>query len=313
MQLKKSQVLSKDRKQESLTFLFLGPTGVGKTELTKQLAGFVFGNSDSLIKVDMSELMEGHSVSKLIGSPPGYVGYEEGGSLTEQVRHNPYSIVLFDEIEKAHSDIFNILLQILDDGKVTDSKGRVVNFKNTIIILTSNIGTEISDTMNKIGFEKEQKTKKVKSDKEKYQEVKNKAIENLKNYFKPEFLNRLDEIVVFEALSEKTLEKIVKLELDVVSERLKEKNIDLKVTKKAIDELINDDYPKEFGARPIRRIIQENILDNLSDQILKNYEQKGVFTVDFKNKEFVFDFKVSKSKISTRRKSKLKEVVKKAV
>ncbi len=261
----------------------------------------------------MSELMEGHSVSKLIGSPPGYVGYEEGGSLTEQVRHNPYSIVLFDEIEKAHSDIFNILLQILDDGKVTDSKGRVVNFKNTIIILTSNIGTEISDTMNKIGFEKEQKTKKVKSDKEKYQEVKNKAIENLKNYFKPEFLNRLDEIVVFEALSEKTLEKIVKLELDVVSERLKEKNIDLKVTKKAIDELINDDYPKEFGARPIRRIIQENILDNLSDQILKNYEQKGVFTVDFKNKEFVFDFKVSKSKISTRRKSKLKEVVKKAV
>lgn len=286
--VKRSRVGISDPDRPSGTFLFIGPTGVGKTELTKKLAEFMFSDEDSLIRVDMSEMMESHSVSKLIGSPPGYVGYEEGGSLTEKVRNKPYSIVLFDEIEKAHSDIFNVLLQILDDGKLTDSKGRVVNFKNTIVILTSNISAENSEKLNTIGFSAENK----KSDKKKdYEEVKKATMESLKNYFKPEFLNRLDEVILFEALSEKSLEKIAEIEIDKIAQRLKGKGINLKVTKKAIDEIITNKYPKEFGARPLKRILQEKVLDKLSAHILENYGDKGTCVVDYKKDDFVFEFK----------------------
>ncbi len=285
--VKRSRLGISDPDRPSGTFLFMGPTGVGKTELTKKLAEFMFGDVNSLIRVDMSEMMESHSASKLIGSPPGYVGYEEGGALTEKVRNKPYSIVLFDEIEKAHPDIFNILLQILDEGKLTDSKGRMVNFKNTIIILTSNIGTEYSEQLNTIGFAVEDK----KSDKKKdYEAIKKSSMEALKEYFKSEFLNRLDEVIVFDALSEKTLEKITQIEINKISKRLNEKGIELKISKKAVNQIIDKKYPKEFGARPVKRILQEKVLDELSKCILENYGDKGTFFVDYKKDSFVFDF-----------------------
>ena len=249
--------------------------------------------------------MESHSVSKLLGSPPGYIGHEEGGSLTEKVRNNPYSVILFDEIEKAHSDIFNILLQILDDGKLTDSKGRIVNFKNTIVVLTSNIGENFLEKMNTIGFFGE--INKKKKDRKTYEEIKKDTLESLKNHFKPEFLNRLDNIILFEALSEKSLEKIVFLELEKVSRRLKEKGIILKVSNSAIDNLVKDDYPKEYGARPLKRIIQEKILNNLSEKILENYEQKGTFFVDFEKNNFIFDFKIKGVKSKSGKKISLIE------
>ena len=309
--VKRSRIGISDPERPSGTFLFLGPTGVGKTELTKKLAEFMFTDQDSLIRVDMSEMMESHSVSKLLGSPPGYVGYEEGGSLTEKVRNKPYSIVLFDEIEKAHSDIFNVLLQILDDGKLTDSKGRVVNFKNTIVILTSNIGTEYSEQMNTIGFSIENKKSK---EKKSYDEMKKSTMDSLKNYFKPEFLNRLDEVILFEALSEKSLEKIAQIEIAKISSRLIEKGITLKVTAKAIDQIITNNYPKEFGARPLKRILQEKVLDKLSAHILENYGDRGLFTVDYKKDDFTFVFKqkVKKQKRLSSKKSTLqakKEIV----
>jgi ATP-dependent Clp protease ATP-binding subunit ClpC len=305
--VKRAKVGISDPNRPTGTFLFTGPTGVGKTELTKKLAEFLFNNENSMIRVDMSELMESHSVSKLLGSPPGYVGHEEGGSLTEQVRNNPYSIVLFDEIEKAHGDIFNILLQILDDGKLTDSKGRIVNFKNTIIILTSNIGERFIEQMNSIGFSAGQKEK----NKINYDEIKKSTMNSLQEHFKPEFLNRLDEIVLFEALKEKDLEKIMSIELKKIKLRLKDKKIDFKISQKAIDNLINKDYPSMYGARPIKRIIQEKILDKLSGIILKNYNEAGIFSVDFKNNELVFNFKV-KAVIKKRSKKISSNLVKKA-
>jgi ATP-dependent Clp protease ATP-binding subunit ClpC len=300
--VKRSRVGISNPQKPTGTFLFTGPTGVGKTELTKKLSEFIFEGEDSLIRVDMSELMEGHSVSKLLGSPPGYIGHEEGGSLTERVKNNPYSIVLFDEIEKAHPDIFNILLQILDDGKLTDSKGRTVNFKNTIIILTSNIGEEFTEKMNSIGFFREEQNKK--ENKKTYEEIKKSTMEMLKNYFRPEFLNRLDDIILFESLTEKDLEKIVSLELEEISKRLVKKGISLKVSKRAVDSLVGKDYPKEYGARPVKRIIQEKILNKLSESILENYEQKGEFLVDFKKDEFVFEFKVKNQKSVKKNKEK---------
>src|SRR6185369_15590603 len=187
---------------------FLGPTGVGKTELTKALAEFMFNDDKALIRVDMSEFMEKHSTSKLIGAPPGYVGYEEGGSLTEMVRHRPYSVILFDEIEKAHPEVFNILLQVLDNGRLTDTKGRVVNFKNTVIILTSNIGAQFIDKMEKLGFAADS------SEKRKYEDVKSKVMESLKDYFRPEFLNRLDSIILFDVLSTDAIKDIVKIQVE---------------------------------------------------------------------------------------------------
>jgi len=255
------------------SFIFLGPTGVGKTELAKTLAEFMFNNEDSLVRLDMSEYMEKHSVSKIIGSPPGYVGYEEGGQLTEIVRRKPYSVILFDEIEKAHPDMFNILLQILDDGRVTDAKGRVVNFKNTIIIMTSNIGSELileSQQKSNLGFE-EGVNKKVDQD----DFIRNKLKDTLQDYFKPEFLNRIDEIVVFHSLKEKQIESIVDLQLQIVVNRLAEKKIKITVSDKVKKYLAKKGYDQIYGARPLRRVIQNEILNNMALQIIEGKIKEG--------------------------------------
>ncbi len=232
------------------SFLFLGPTGVGKTETAKALAEFIFNDENAMVRFDMSEYMEQHSVAKLIGSPPGYVGYEEGGQLTEAIRRRPYSVILFDEIEKAHPDVFNILLQILDDGRLTDAKGRNVNFKNTIIIMTSNIGSDII-------LEASKQNKKI-------SEIKDKVFSLLQSNFKPEFLNRIDEIIVFNALSEEDIEKIVDIQIKNVEERLKDKKIKIEITEKAKKLLAKEGFDPAFGARPLKRIIQQKILDPLA-------------------------------------------------
>ncbi|OGG47437.1 ATP-dependent chaperone ClpB, partial [Candidatus Kaiserbacteria bacterium RIFCSPHIGHO2_01_FULL_49_13] len=237
------------------SFLFLGPTGVGKTELTKALAEFLFDDEKALIRIDMSEYMERHSVSKIIGSPPGYVGYEEGGNLTETIRHRPYSVLLFDEIEKAHPEVFNILLQVLDSGHLTDAKGRKVNFKNAVIVLTSNIGAEHIDRMATIGFARTDGGAE-----EQYENAKEKVQGALKDYFRPEFLNRLDEIVIFNILSQEAVKRIVKLQIDIVKNRLKGKDIELEIAPEVLNFLAKEGYNPQYGARPLKRLIQNKIL-----------------------------------------------------
>jgi len=269
------------------SFIFMGPTGVGKTELAKALAEFMFNDENALIRIDMSEYMEKHAVSKFIGSPPGYIGYDEGGQLTEAVRRRPYSVVLFDEIEKAHPEVFNSLLQLLDDGRLTDAKGRVVNFKNTIIIMTSNIGSELILQMAQqgaMGFADEKE--KQPSD----ENTKQKIQDMLRNRFKPEFLNRVDEIIVFESLSKSHLSKIVDLQLKEIQQRLLDKQINLKFTKEIKNYLAQKGYDPAYGARPLKRLIQNEILDELAMQIVtgKINEQKNV-TVDFRNNEVMFN------------------------
>jgi len=251
------------------SFLFLGPTGVGKTELVKALAEFLFDDENALVRLDMSEYMEKHSVSKMIGSPPGYIGHEEGGQLTEAVRRNPYSVILLDEIEKAHPDIFNILLQILDDGRLTDSKGRTVNFANTVIIMTSNIGSEFINKEG-IGFSGS-KRKKVLGEKEMREKVK----EALKNTFRPEFLNRIDETVIFSSLSDEDLKKIVELQLRIAESHLKDKKIKTIISNKAKEWLVEKGYDPVFGARPLKRLIQNKILNPLAMMIIKGEIGEG--------------------------------------
>lgn len=251
-------------------FLFLGPTGVGKTELAKSLAEFLFDDKNALVRFDMSEFTEKHTVSKFIGSPPGYVGYEEGGQLTEKIRRKPYSVILFDEIEKAHPEIFNILLQVFDEGRLTDAKGRVVNFKNTIIIMTSNIGSEEITQMQGLGFEEETK-KEVK----KLEDVKSKIKEKLKDYFRPEFLNRIDEIIIFNYLSQKDIEKIVDLQIKELIERLKEKDIKIQITNGVKKLIAKKGYDPNFGARPIQRTIQNLILNPLAQLMVEGKVKEG--------------------------------------
>jgi ATP-dependent Clp protease ATP-binding subunit ClpB len=272
------------------SFLFLGPTGVGKTELTKALAAFLFDDEKALIRVDMSEFMEKHAVSKLVGAPPGYVGHEESGSLTESVRHRPYSVVLFDEVEKAHPEVFNILLQVLDDGRLTDAKGRVVNFKNTVIVMTSNIGSEFIDRMQSIGFG----TGDVSVDAE-YTRTKEKVIEHLKDYFRPEFINRLDEIINFDILSPEVIRSIVDVQVKRVAERLSHKEISLIVTADALEKLAKEGYNPQFGARPLRRLIQEKILNPVANAMIKErLLTHATVSVSIKNDEFIV--KVEKKK-----------------
>ena len=254
------------------SFLFVGPTGVGKTELAKSLANFMFNDEASLIRLDMSEFMEKHSVAKIIGSPPGYVGYDEGGQLTEKIRRRPYSVVLFDEIEKAHPEVFNILLQILDDGRLTDSKGRTVNFKNTIIIMTSNLGNEVIKQYS-IGFSDGSDEKENVKIQEK--EMKEKIDQILRDNFKLEFLNRIDEIVIFKSLDKNTLSNIVDLELNKVQKRLIDKNIKIKIASKVKKLLADKGYDITFGARPLKRIIQNMILDELSLEIIEGKIKEG--------------------------------------
>jgi ATP-dependent Clp protease ATP-binding subunit ClpA len=264
------------------SFLFLGPTGVGKTELSRALAEFMFDDESALIRIDMSEYMEKHSVSKIIGSPPGYVGHEEGGAITEIVRHRPYSVILLDEIEKAHPEVFNILLQVLDSGHLTDAKGRKVNFKNTVIIMTSNIGAEYIDRMSKFGFSNHS------DEVSQYAQAK----ETLKNFFRPEFLNRLDEIIIFDILSAETIRNIVTMQVKIVEERLAQKDIKLTVTEDVLDYIAKEGYDPRFGARPLKRVIQSKILTPVASMMVgQGMLQGGTVSVSMKKGEFVFDIK----------------------
>lgn len=268
------------------SFLFLGPTGVGKTELSKVLAEFMFDDPEALLRIDMSEFMEKHSVSKIIGSPPGYVGHEEGGSITERVRHRPYSVILLDEIEKAHPEVFNVLLQVLDSGHLTDAKGRKVNFKNTIIIMTSNIGAEHIDRMSTFGFSE------ARDDKAQYTQAKDKVIDSLKSYFRPEFLNRLDEIIIFDILSPETIRSIVEMQVAEVQARLAQKDIKLTVTTDVYDYLAKEGYDPRFGARPLKRVIQSKILTPIASQMVDQGMLKGgTVKVSMKKDELFFDVK----------------------
>jgi len=268
------------------SFLFLGPTGVGKTELAKTLAEYLFGDENAIIRLDMSEYMEKHAVSKLIGAPPGYVGYEEGGQLTEAVRRKPYSVILLDEIEKAHPDVFNILLQILDDGRLTDAKGRTVDFSNTVIIMTSNVGSEYLMHLSKEEFEKN------------YDKIKEQIMEELKKRFRPEFLNRIDEIIIFHPLSEEEIKKIVDLLIAKLNKRLEERGIKVKLTDAAKSELAKRGYVPEFGARPLRRTIQREVETPLSVKILEGSVKEGdTVIVDYDKEKGEFIFKVEKEEL----------------
>jgi ATP-dependent Clp protease ATP-binding subunit ClpC len=278
----------KDPKRPGGSFIFAGPSGVGKTELSKTLAEFLFGDEDSLILLDMSEFMEKHTVSRLVGSPPGYVGYEEGGQLTEKVRRKPFSVVLFDEVEKAHPDVFNTLLQILEDGRLTDSQGRVVDFKNTVIIMTSNLGTRDIGKGFNLGFQKD--ADKVGA----YERMKNKVQDELKQHFRPEFLNRIDDVVVFHQLTEDEIVVIVDLMLKRVDGALKNKDMGLEVTTGAKALLAKKGYDPVLGARPLRRTIQREIEDNLSEQILFGTLKAGeivVVDVEGEGEEQKFTFR----------------------
>ncbi|PIP73721.1 MAG: type VI secretion system ATPase TssH [Candidatus Lloydbacteria bacterium CG22_combo_CG10-13_8_21_14_all_47_15] len=266
--IKRSRVGISDPERPIGSFIFLGPTGVGKTELTKALAEFMFNDSKALIRVDMSEFMEKHSVSKLIGSPPGYVGYEESGDLTEKVRHRPYSVILFDEIEKAHPEVFNILLQVLDYGRLTDAKGRTVNFKNSVIVMTSNIGAQYIDKMETIGFAKT-------SAKEDYEEAKNRVLASLKDYFRPEFLNRLDGTIIFDILSEDVVRRIVEKQITEIRKRLADKDIELAISPSALEYLAKEGYDPHYGARPIKRLIQNKILNPVASMMISEGLLKG--------------------------------------
>ena len=265
------------------SFIFVGPTGVGKTDLAKALAESMFGDERLMIRLDMSEFMEKHSVSKLIGAPPGYIGYDDnnGGQLTEKVRRKPYSVVLFDEVEKAHPDVFNILLQILDDGRLTDSKGRVINFKNTIIIMTSNVGAGQIKKMSNFGF--------ASPDSDGYDNMKDNINEALREQFKPEFLNRLDDIIIFRKLTKEEAGQICKKIIEELTVRLRDRNVSLVVTESALSKLVEEGYNDMYGARPLKRTIQRRIEDRLSDEILAGKVLSGeTVTVDVKDGDLTF-------------------------
>lgn len=268
--IRRGRVGLKDPNRPIGSFLFLGPTGVGKTELSKALAEAMFGSENSMIRVDMSEYMEKHSVSKLIGSPPGYVGYDEGGQLSEKVRQNPYSVILFDEVEKAHPDVFNILLQVLDDGHITDAQGRKVSFKNTIIIMTSNAGAQNIISPKRLGFSS------VTDDKEDYKKMKDGVMEEVKRIFKPEFINRIDEMIVFHSLSKENIKSIVGIMLKSIAKRAKQQmNISIDTSEEIVDHIVEIGFDQNYGARPLRRAIQNNIEDKLAEEVLEGNLHNG--------------------------------------
>ncbi|WP_066058655.1 ATP-dependent protease ATP-binding subunit ClpC [Robertmurraya korlensis] len=270
----------KDPKRPIGSFIFLGPTGVGKTELARALAEAMFGDEDAMIRVDMSEYMEKHSTSRLVGSPPGYVGYDEGGQLTEKVRRKPYSVILLDEIEKAHPDVFNILLQVLEDGRLTDSKGRSVDFRNTVVIMTSNVGAEALKRNKYVGFN-------IQDGEQDFKDMKGKVMEELKKAFRPEFLNRIDEIIVFHSLEKKHLKQIVTLMSDQLIKRLNEQDITLELTEAAKEKISEEGYDPEYGARPLRRAIQKHIEDRLSEELLRGTVLTGQkVVVDYMDGDF---------------------------
>ncbi|MEI6631238.1 MAG: ATP-dependent Clp protease ATP-binding subunit [bacterium] len=281
--VRRSRAGIKDPRRPIGSFVFLGPTGVGKTLLARALAEFMFGDEDALLQLDMSEYMEKFNVSRLVGAPPGYVGYEEGGQLTEKVRRRPYSVILLDEIEKAHPDVFNLLLQVLEDGRLTDSFGRKVDFRNTVLIMTSNVGAELIRRTGSLGF---------KSQKEDigYQEMKDKLLEEVKRTFKPEFLNRVDDIIVFRPLVKEDLERIIDIEIGFLAERLKEQKISLEVAQEAKDFLIEKGFDPVFGARPLKRTIQRFVEDPLASEIIsKKFKEGCAVKVIRKNEELIFE------------------------
>jgi ATP-dependent Clp protease ATP-binding subunit ClpC len=279
--IRRARVGLKNPNRPIASFIFSGPTGVGKTELTKALAAYFFGSEDAMIRLDMSEFMERHTVSKLIGSPPGYVGYNEGGQLTEAVRRRPYTVVLFDEIEKAHPDVFNMLLQILEDGRLTDAKGRTVDFKNTLLIMTSNIGSKVIEKGGGgLGFEFENDQAEAQ-----YNRIRSLVNEELKQYFRPEFLNRLDEIIVFRQLNREEVTEIAEILLKEVFTRLVEKNITLEVTAKFKERLVEEGYNPSYGARPLRRAIMRLLEDVLAEEILMGRLRDGVTAIVDINEE----------------------------
>ena len=280
--IRRSRSGMKDPRRPMASFLFIGPTGVGKTLLARSLAKFLFGEEDALIQIDMSEYMEKHNVSRLVGAPPGYVGYEEGGQLTERIRRRPYAVVLFDEIEKAHSEVFNMLLQVMEDGRLTDSYGRRVDFSNTVLIMTSNIGAEVIRSSGGLGF-------RARSDEVDYQTMKKQLMDEVEKHFRPEFLNRVDDTIVFRALSREDLTQIVKLEIDKVRERLNAQEMELVVKKKAVDLLIDKGYNPEFGARPLRRAVEKYLQDPLSEQILSGKFRAGRILVDEVDGQLTFE------------------------
>jgi ATP-dependent Clp protease ATP-binding subunit ClpC len=285
--LRRSRADLKDPRRPIGTFLLLGPTGVGKTLLAKTLAEQMFGDTKSLIQLDMSEYMEKFNVSRLVGSPPGYVGYEEGGQLTEKVRRNPYSVVLFDEIEKAHPDVWNMLLQILEEGKLTDSLGRVVNFRNTIILMTSNVGSDTIKKQSTLGFSPI-------SDETTYEKMREKILDESKRVFRPEFLNRLDDVIVFRSFTKPDLIQILSLEVTKVLDRLRKKNLRLEIDEKAKDFLVEKGYDPQYGARPMRRAVEKFFEDPLAEEILKGVLHEGetiMVTVD--NDKLVFNQKAA--------------------
>lgn len=286
--IRRSRVGISDPNRPIGSFMFLGPTGVGKTELTKALAEFMFDDEKALIRVDMSEFMEKHSVSKLVGTAPGYVGYEDSGQFTEQVRHRPYSVILFDEVEKAHPDVFNLLLQVLDDGRLTDGKGRVVNFKNTIIIMTSNIGSTHVQKMQSMGFSSN-------DTKQDYEATKERVMDSLKDFFRPEFLNRLDEIIVFDILPREVIREIVELRVRQIMQRMEAKNITVEFKPSVFDYLADKGYDPQFGARPLNRLIQNTILNRIANMVIGGGLKAGdTVMVDFKKDELVYDVKAKR-------------------
>ncbi len=270
----------KDPKRPIGSFIFLGPTGVGKTELARALAESLFGDDDAMIRIDMSEYMEKHATSRLVGSPPGYVGHEEGGQLTEKVRRKPYSVILLDEIEKAHPEVFNILLQVLEDGRLTDSKGRSVDFRNTVVIMTSNVGASELRRNKYVGFA-------VEDENQDYKDMKSKVMDELKKSFRPEFLNRIDEIIVFHALEREHIKEIVKLMADQLRKRLADQEIHFELTEPAKEKIADEGYDPEYGARPLRRALQREVEDRLSEELLKGNIEKGKqIILDYDGDEF---------------------------
>ena len=280
--IRRSRVGLQDAKRPIGSFLFMGQTGVGKTELCKAIAEAMFDDENNIVRIDMSEFMESHSVSKLIGSPPGYVGYDEGGQLTEAIRRRPYSVVLFDEIEKAHPDIFNALLQILDDGRLTDGQGRTVSFKNTIIIMTSNLGSkEVKEHHKRLGFGYDEGEEKI--------DTKTIYMDALKSKFKPELINRIDVICIFDPLNQEDLIKIAKILIKNINKRLKEKNLSLKMTGDALEFIVSKGSNIEYGARPLKRYIQQEVEDQIAEKILLGeLEKEGEIVIDVENNKLSF-------------------------
>jgi ATP-dependent Clp protease ATP-binding subunit ClpC len=296
--IRRNRLGIKDPNKPIGSFIFLGSTGVGKTLLAKELAKQIFGSDENLIRVDMSEFQEKHTVSRLIGSPPGYVGYEEGGQLTEQVKNKPYSVVLFDEVEKAHKDIFSSLLQLLDEGYMTDSFGRKINFKNCLIIMTSNIGVKKMQEFGAgIGFGK---SNNVYADQELKKQMLNKE---LKNYFAPEFINRLDEIIVFNTLSDEDVKKIVMVEINKLSKRLSGLKLDITFDQSVIDFVAKVGFDEVYGARPLKRAIQEKLEDYISDEVLKgNIKEEKPYTIKMEEENVICEEQLAEKKTKTRKK-----------